>query len=328
MRVSQASPRPAWSSTLWMDLGSFSLFKPICHLGSPYQSPERKTFWGKRAWTLQEQLLSRRCLTFLEDHICWTCSAAKWHEDVDLEQYGWRIEWNQDRDELSLSMAHYGKLVENYSSGLLTRDTNIYDAFAGIMEELPEKVTWGIPRSRFEEYLDWFENVLGSRQGLIWRNMPLAPSWSWMAWKGNIEIRHIGMWGLDHPANSEIACYQLRETGNTLERISNAKLPPDALIRDTKCTLRDMPRGVTLERLHLVFWASSAILCVCKRPLRQSQGEFDIYVPSGCQYPFPVGVYFQFALRCPCGWLQVVAVRRQCWVRFSSSTMPASRYYS
>jgi len=81
-------------------------------------------------------------------------------------------------DDVDLSMDHYAKLVKNYSNRLLTYDNDIYDAFAGITEALPEEFTWGVPHFKFEEYLSWGAIKHADRPYLILRNMPLIPSWS------------------------------------------------------------------------------------------------------------------------------------------------------
>lgn len=55
----------------------------ICD-GFPVSSIANST-WASRAWTMQEMLLSRRCLIFTEDQVYWVCREFTYLEEIALE---------------------------------------------------------------------------------------------------------------------------------------------------------------------------------------------------------------------------------------------------
>lgn len=145
-----------------------------------------------------------------------------------MEQNGSKVKWSSC--DVNLSMDQFERLVENYSRRQLTYDTDVHDAFVGITEGLPDESTWGIPHSKFEEYLHWDGIEQTGRPALIWRNIPLAPGWSWMTWKGYIHLQPSMV--LHTP---EISCYQSywtnTDAGSIIRKISNLDVSPDTLIK-------------------------------------------------------------------------------------------------
>jgi hypothetical protein len=64
-----------------ISFGDYALISGVVNLNS---SLEYST-WNKRGWTLQEKLLSRRCLRFDIDQVFWECQCDSWCGETALE---------------------------------------------------------------------------------------------------------------------------------------------------------------------------------------------------------------------------------------------------
>jgi hypothetical protein len=163
--------------------------------------------WGSRAWTLQEALLSPRCLYVSDYQIYFECNAMQCSESLN-EGKSWvhQVCHDSKSSEADSSVANvgggvlrhplvglsgikYNRLIE-YGSGLalysfrfMTDPADALNAFSGILQNLEkeygEEFFWGIPVSEFQ----W---------GLIWRSQstpkrrPGFPTWSWAGWEGRL----------------------------------------------------------------------------------------------------------------------------------------------
>ncbi|KIW12845.1 hypothetical protein PV08_08032 [Exophiala spinifera] len=185
--------------------------------------------WSTRGWTLQEQVLSLRCLFFLEDQVIWRCQSCDRFEDLALERTSeeplhLRLEWARTQPEGQTRKAHHSKpqhaanifhienpfmfeqnfaaLAKAYATRTLSFNSDIENAFQGIMTGLAKDFHKGIPVKRFEEYLCWSRHD-PRKQLLCRRNDCPVPSWSWMAWKGPISFTEVA--STTFPA---IVCYR------------------------------------------------------------------------------------------------------------------------
>jgi hypothetical protein len=165
--------------------------------------------WVTRGWTLQEAVLSPRCLYFAEEQAYYECNILQACESLDdsnsllhsageLELVPKLLEDPRgnfmspflDATTLRVSdIKEYGsrayeKLLELYTARTLSLDADALNAFSAILDRL-EKMSlrsgfiWGIPRHKFKSFLLWVRR--GSR-GLERRST--FPSWSWAGWKG------------------------------------------------------------------------------------------------------------------------------------------------
>ncbi|KAF4573338.1 hypothetical protein EYR36_007849 [Pleurotus pulmonarius] len=156
---------------------------------------------NRRAWVVQERVLSPRTLHFTQSQVYWECMCAILAEDMNHESGG-------SDARLSTSRTHYARfdgpkgttpegwwsLLENYTACGLTYQSDKLIAIHGI-------VSW--MKSQFElEFLAgvWKDSasvgllwVAADRQGLEPLPESLAPSWSWASKKG--PIKHIKMLG-------------------------------------------------------------------------------------------------------------------------------------
>lgn len=141
---------------------------------SEFSGPHLRQFqnstYSTRAWTFQEDLLSRRRLIFTNDR------ATLYYGEED------RISTSSD------IFAH----INEYSRRRLTYPADLLKAFLGIFRayerlQPPVKHTWGIPF-----LLDCKHNIRQPGDGLLWRanhtcslhRIEELPSWSWAGWNG------------------------------------------------------------------------------------------------------------------------------------------------
>jgi hypothetical protein len=99
----------------------------------------RASKWNTRAWTLQERLLSRRCLIFTEWRVYFQCRSTGMSEDIyaDREGGGWSLDLVDAPMQLFRQLPQrairvYMKCVELYSTRKLTKPKDILTAFSGI----------------------------------------------------------------------------------------------------------------------------------------------------------------------------------------------------
>ena len=153
---------------------------------------------NKRAWTLEERLLSGKLLIFSSYGLFWQCEQENLAyeeallEDQDKNQIGYRIDihissllnTNEERF-FSSVVVRWHTLVSDYTSRGLSHFRDKLPAIAGIAEEFSHN--WG---SRLGEYKaglwpNYLVDSLAWQASRGWCTEPLkkyrAPSWSWAA---------------------------------------------------------------------------------------------------------------------------------------------------
>ena len=183
--------------------------------------------WNARAWTLQEQLLSKRLLVFSGGHLSWHCKKGVAYEDMTEEDSGRRMteiarlfarnesqrlsskfRLQQYPDGSSRLMrprlfAEYTRLVEQYTHRHMTYSYDALNAIEGLLKILlsDQEAHSGQGTSSphlhglVAQYLDaallWqpagTENVRLRRR--ILPSGQEIPTWSWAGWEP-VEMRH------------------------------------------------------------------------------------------------------------------------------------------
>jgi hypothetical protein len=159
--------------------------------------------WGTRAWTLQEALLSPRCLYISDHQLYFECNGMQcceslndtrsWAHHLRLEsnqvQGGWLASKVGDGclrtpiDNPTHRMERYGSKLTLYSYRSMKKDADGLNAFSGVLQFLETMYTEGFYVGVPIEDFQW---------GLLWRSQwpptprPGFPTWSWAAWQGGL----------------------------------------------------------------------------------------------------------------------------------------------
>jgi hypothetical protein len=169
-------------------------------LSHPSESYIARSRWHRRGWTLQERLLSRRCLIFVEGRMYLQCRSTTMSEDIysDIGIAGWSVELYGAPAQILRKLQDnpvtvYKDLVKMYTSRELSEQNDILDAFKGITNLIKENVgeqcemLHGLPNSHFDWALLWSpESMMVRRQGKSSESRLAQnfPSWSWCGWQG------------------------------------------------------------------------------------------------------------------------------------------------
>lgn len=144
--------------------------------------------WGKRGWTFQERILSRRCLIFAGGRIYLQCRTSN-YDDTGI---GWSSDWRKSplrtvAEVKDRPIQFYMKCVESYTGRDLTLPEDILKAFSGV-SRLIEWYTcapffFGLPSSHFDFALLWRPQEGKVRRPGNPDKDAVFPSWSWSGWQ-------------------------------------------------------------------------------------------------------------------------------------------------
>jgi hypothetical protein len=197
--------RPAWLSSIW-DLDQAWLQDNQQKLKYNPNALKQQLLgcsqWMRRAWTLQELVFSRRAIIFTQHIILWECHCCTWHNAVAPadDQGECLTRFSVSAHGLQYSawpdLKEYSELVASYSARDLTFQRDAKAAFTGVTNTLSKVFTagfvFGLPVMFLDIALLWQPSY-----EIIEREQSLFPSWSWMGWKGEVDLRE---WqkGLDY----------------------------------------------------------------------------------------------------------------------------------
>ena len=168
--------------------------------------------WNARAWTFQERLLSRRLVIFTHGQMLWHCRKMICREDMTVADSGvpytplqWLSlkprylgvdagrNWIDGSIEItrhgatqlvrSATFAEYIKAIEQYTHREMSYQSDILNAFAGLVQIFSRcfksKTCFGLPECLLDIGLLWEPTQqLTRRKGF--------PSWSWAGWTGQV----------------------------------------------------------------------------------------------------------------------------------------------
>lgn len=148
-------------------------------LRSLYESP-----LYKRAWVLQEMVLSRRTVHFAKDQLYWSCRSFTKSEDGIVDDSSVS---NMNLQYAGLDRKRWWTWATDYSRRKLTKPNDKYAALAGLTKFFAE-ISGMKPRAGL-----WYDDI---HFGLLWymergdsHGRLLGPSWSWMSF--GVPIHHI-----------------------------------------------------------------------------------------------------------------------------------------
>ena len=180
--------------------------------------PNKVSVYDERGWTFQEQVLSRRILSFTGIGLKWRCQEVSAEEQkLEVKRYTNNfIDSNIVRaDTLWPCLKKWDNLVFDYLRRRLTYEEDILRAFSGILESLSSSMLggflFGLPQQFFDAALLWVpkENLIRREDMKTARVKTALPSWSWAGWTGARESQ-INAFGLCHERSNSIMGYTPR----------------------------------------------------------------------------------------------------------------------
>ncbi|KAI1287169.1 heterokaryon incompatibility protein-domain-containing protein, partial [Xylaria venustula] len=195
---------------------------------------------NRRAWVLQERVLSPRTLHFTEHQVYWECWEHHQGEDLEYQYLGvmkkeaFPVQLSP-RSLLCNSPARGSELprgswylFSEYSSFDLTFQTDKLIAIGGLVQKLESRLQITYTKGVWKEFLH--HSVLWSARTEDLEYLPSmgAPSWSWASRKGPVNF--IQLYDYD-----PVSDFTIRETSSSLfVHGALAKLSPGLRISDTR----------------------------------------------------------------------------------------------
>ena len=152
--------------------------------------------WNSRGWTLEEGMLSRRCIVFGPNEVYFDCASGVGSESIGLPVY-------HQSNQTSLSLKHSPRMIDYkfwnkafptewnfdffaqnvmfYSERDLSHSRDSLNAFLGVLSRLTISThmgfVQGLPKDDLLKGLLWFPVYSSSR-------LSGFPSWTWAGWTG------------------------------------------------------------------------------------------------------------------------------------------------
>ncbi|KAF5640539.1 hypothetical protein F52700_3690 [Fusarium sp. NRRL 52700] len=160
----------------------------------------KRSVYDSRAWTFQEQVLSRRVLYFIENKVFYRCRGAEHAEHFvdDLSQTFSVETMGIQRSEavyMDDPLKDFSYVLFFYTQKVLTNQNDTSRAMAGIIRRISKAMKCsffqGLPTATFDLFITFcaFPNTLHRRS--------IFPSYSWTGWRGSIDMDSVT------PANNE-----------------------------------------------------------------------------------------------------------------------------
>lgn len=252
-----------------------------------YKTAVGRTRWASRAWTLQEGVLSRRCLIFTGDQLYFRCTVDSRCEDVVAEtstlfqvhpakpkfrspdvDYLMNAEFSKSISSSKI-FGEYALLVRQFTMRSLTFQSDVINAFSGIMNSLSCHFKnlgflYGLPERDFDRAVLWYSTSAPIRRTVQRSALEsfAFPSWSWAGWTSNADYE-MDILKLEDSASlhSAVVWYTLR--GGDLVQIESSftsdRTPEPEL---SQGFLYSRVPLLQLDPTFLVFWATASIFHV------------------------------------------------------------------
>ena len=136
----------------------------------------------KRAWVVQERILSRRKLMFCNDQVFWECNQLKTSEDKQIFQ--------GTQEQRVSNLTEWFGAVETFMACSITYERDVFPAMAGIAKSIAQDTGFtycaGIWVDTFPTCLLWYPERYTKK---VRRKSYVAPTFSWAGSNGPVWYR-------------------------------------------------------------------------------------------------------------------------------------------
>lgn len=178
----------------------------------------RDSVWASRGWTYQEARLSRRCLFFTEHQVYSVCREMTRSESVPWESRQSWIALGLNHRRLDARLYGEANVIMNgffqdrywFSKRHLTHQSDILDAFRGVLNRSPFITFWGVPitppNAKMDPHTGLALGLLWCRRRKTFESTHLSdneesprtrragfPTWSWTSVTGSVFNQVYGM---------------------------------------------------------------------------------------------------------------------------------------
>ncbi|KAF2817056.1 uncharacterized protein BDZ99DRAFT_456859 [Mytilinidion resinicola] len=191
------------------------------------------TKYYSRAWTYQEQLLSKQCLYFAKDFVRFECQTNHYceYEYIHDELVQARARYanpflhlsqtrkSAEQGDWASVFGYIADFIINYSAKQLSYSTDRLNAFMGILDVLSRGIglrfVQGVPIALIDLALLWIPaaGTVRSRSTSCNDNATLFPSWSWIGWSGMVDYKMVVG---ERDVQTRIHSVRLEDTSDTI----------------------------------------------------------------------------------------------------------------
>ncbi|KAF5616872.1 uncharacterized protein FTJAE_12864 [Fusarium tjaetaba] len=161
----------------------------------------RQSVYHSRAWTFQEQVLSRRVLYFIDNKVFYRCRAAE-HAEHFVDNLSQTAVESTSRSLLPSAVlinkpvSDLSMMLFYYTKRFLTNQNDTSRAMAGIIRRIAELMKCNFLQGLPSAMIDLF--IIFYACDTILHRRATFPSYSWTGWRGSIDM------DLETPGNSEV----------------------------------------------------------------------------------------------------------------------------
>ena len=243
--------------------------------------------WDQRAWTLQEFVLSPRCLIFSSFHVSMKCQEEFFHDALPVDtsenraqtklddENWWENVYAIDLNGNQWDFKAFDALISIYSARHLRYQSDILRACQGTLNQITRNTgmsfTFGLPVKDLRRALLWKAHNVVCLKRRTWydeesRSWMSFPSWTWAGWQGRTECDYwIGdMAGyIDQDLSDEIRI--LNRKGRKRRRMDDSASDPRSNARQAQ--IISYPRTNEIDRPIIKIFSSVAacnVQCIRK----------------------------------------------------------------